>query len=95
MYGGGGVWVEGDPLGCISRDEFHIGSGATENGRSRCKRREGPGTTLNPPPSCCLGVVVGLSARSVGASLNRRPSHPGEASTGDEDAAVEWVGSSA
>ena len=48
----------------MDRLEFHIGSGCTPKGRSRCRRREGPGTTLKPSP-VNWGDGGGLGARSV------------------------------
>ena len=95
-YGGGGAGAARSSNGLISRVEFHIGSGATEKGRSRCKRREGPGTTVNPSPSCCcLGVVGRLSACSV-AGVDGRSGNSVEVVSDEEEGeeSVDWVGSS-
>jgi len=50
MYGGGGGGAARRRKGLMDRLEFHIGSGWTEKGRSRCKTREEPGMTANPSP---------------------------------------------
>ena len=50
MYGGGGGGATRRRKGLMDRLEFHIGSGWTEKGRSRCKTREEPGMTANPSP---------------------------------------------
>ena len=63
-YGGGGGGAARRKKGLMDRVEFHIGSGCTAKGRSRCKRREGPGTTLKPSP-VNWGDGGGLGARCV------------------------------
>jgi hypothetical protein len=63
-YGGGGGGAARCKKGFMVRVEFHIGSGCTAKGRSRCNWREEPGMRANASPVNC-GEGGGLGARSV------------------------------
>lgn len=49
-YGGGGGGAARCKKGFMARVEFHIGSGCTAKGRSRCNWREEPGIRANASP---------------------------------------------
>jgi hypothetical protein len=75
-YGGGGGGAARCKEVLRARVEFHIGSGCTAKGRSRCNWREEPGMRANASPVNC-GEGGGLGARSVvvgddGGSCNSR-----------------------